>query len=226
MKKHFNQILSHATKTLPNYANHNIVFCSGGVDSVAITHILSKDKNLNIGIYHFNHKLRSQNDAMYYKVRELADFLGIAIYSNEREYNQTDLSEDGLRKSRLQSADLIFRNALFITGHHLDDCVESYMLNCIRGHQEYLPIPFCTKLKNNTIVHPFLFTKKAALRTYCEKHGLMKFVEEDETNNVSRGSRRNMIRNEILPIFKRDCVGLDTVVSKIMEKRLLVDLLK
>jgi tRNA(Ile)-lysidine synthase TilS/MesJ len=54
----------------------------------------------------------------------------------------------------------------------------------------------------------------------------MKYVVEDETNAISRGSRRNMLRNEIVPILERDKVGLETIIAKKMEKRLMLELLK
>jgi tRNA(Ile)-lysidine synthase TilS/MesJ len=54
----------------------------------------------------------------------------------------------------------------------------------------------------------------------------MRFVEEDSTNLESKGSRRNMIRNEILPILERDKVGMAKIVKKMMEKRLSLDIIK
>jgi tRNA(Ile)-lysidine synthase TilS/MesJ len=77
-----------------------------------------------------------------------------------------------------------------------------------------------------TICRPFIFSRKSEMIDYCKKHDLMRFVEEDSTNLESKGSRRNMIRNEILPILERDKVGMAKIVKKMMEKRLGLDILR
>jgi hypothetical protein len=54
----------------------------------------------------------------------------------------------------------------------------------------------------------------------------MKYVVEDETNKVTKGSRRNFIRNEIMPLIKREKMGLDTIVKKKMHQRLMLEIIK
>ena len=129
-------------------------------------------------------------------------------------------TEDACRKARLEHLKS-YKNTTFITAHHLDDCTESYLLNCIRGKEGFLPIPFHTDLdNNNNINRPFLFNRKKDFIVYAEKYDLLKYVAEDETNFQVRGSRRNLLRNQIIPILERENVGLQTIVKKKMTERL------
>jgi tRNA(Ile)-lysidine synthase TilS/MesJ len=103
----------------------------------------------------------------------------------------------------------------------LDDCAESYLLNCIRGKEGFLPIPFHTELSNGSCINrPFLFNRKKELMAYAERNNLLQYVVEDETNLQVRGSRRNLLRNNILPILEKENVGLTTIVKKKMVERL------
>jgi tRNA(Ile)-lysidine synthetase-like protein len=215
-----------------------VLMCSSGVDSIAGVHYLlskvnKRDRN-RYKVFHFNHRVRPQNDKMeesFYNFMdtELPSFYKTVIVRNDDNIKSSETTEAKLRDFRLKKMmEFIHRNVI-VTFHHLNDCVESYLLNCIRGHDSYQPIPFWTEWNQDTTsvsCHPFLFTKKQDFIDYCVKHDLMKYVVEDETNVLSKGSRRNMIRNEIIPILERDKVGLETIVSKKMHKRLMVDLLK
>jgi tRNA(Ile)-lysidine synthetase-like protein len=236
----------------PNW-NDTLVFplCSSGVDSVAATHFLFKkyyysqsiirDRRFSLMAFHIDHNYREQNEQMLLK---FSDFCRIECFPNLKNVlvhhgSRKTFTEDYLRKARLEVMSLLAtrtinsnnkRKVIFITGHHLDDCIENYMLNVIRGHPAYAPMPVMSKHTGEnyeyTICRPFIFSRKQEMIDYCKKHDLMRFVEEDSTNLESKGSRRNMIRNEILPILERDKVGMAKIVKKMMEKRLSLDIFR
>lgn len=197
-----------------------VLLCSSGVDSIAVSHFFIENigLNYNVSLLHFNHNLREQNLKM---VDSFIDFANSVSTPYEvATLLCKDKTEDSCRKARLSHLEN-YSNTVFITAHHLDDCAESYLLNCIRGKEGFLPIPFHTELVNsNCIVRPFIFNRKRDLIEYAEKNGLLQYVIEDETNVQVRGSRRNLMRNEILPILEREKVGLTTVVKKKMLERL------
>jgi len=204
-----------------------------GVDSVAAAHYcvtkLSKQYNRIISPRHFNHNLRKQNDLME------TSYISMLCDVRFRQMGHKpinlmgyikDKSEDGLRQARLEYIKNNVDCTIFITAHHLDDATESYMMNVLRGKEGFLPIPFITEVGSNLIVHPFIFTKKADFRQYAERNDLMQYVVEDETNKVTKGSRRNFIRNEIMPLLQREKMGLSTIVEKKMKERLFLDVIK
>ena len=103
--------------------------------------------------------------------------------------------------------------------HHLDDCVESYLMNCFNGVPEYVPIPFRTSWGDVEVVRPFLLTGKEDFRGYVERHGLMRYVTEDELNG-DLSLRRNWVRNCLRPMVETRYVGLSKVVKKKIENKL------
>ena len=208
-----------------------VILCSSGVDSISASHFYFKkikDRYGFHGIRHFNHNLRDQNNLMQISFEKFAEEQNIPRitypYSNLLEI--TDNSEDGLRQARLSFIKEYMDDSIIITGHHLDDATESYMMNVLRGKEGYLPIPFITEVGSNLIVHPFIFTKKIDFIQYAERNDLLKYVVEDETNSITKGSRRNFIRNEVLPLIRREKMGLDTIVKKKMNERLMIDIVK
>ena len=242
MIKFSEEIMELAFQKMPKCVSVNIL-CSMGVDSVAASHFYGKNiKEKYIkqnyhkfwGVRHFNHNQRPQNDAMEASFKHFS--LKYDTIDSDRFpcYSPVDLTElikenkteDGLRKARLKYIELFMHRSIIITAHHLDDATESYMLNVLRGKEGFLPIPFITEVGSNLIVHPFLFTKKKDFREYAERNDLMKFVVEDETNKVTKGSRRNFIRNEIMPLIQREKMGLDTIVKKKMNERLMLEIIK
>ena len=188
------------------------VALSMGVDSLAAFFYLQK-LGYNVTALHFNHKLRKQNDLMEKKVKDL----NIKHYIG---YGKNLKSEKSCRDARLKFFNEAAQNSIVITGHHLDDYVESYLLNCFRGHADYRPIKLVSDFNTFKIVHPFLLTEKKDFINFVNrwKGGYLKdFVTEDETNSQIKGSRRNWIRTEILPSMqlqkvslKKHCISLIT----------------
>lgn len=220
-----------------------IVMCSAGVDSIAAAHFFTKkyhSKLNNVFFLHINHMQRKQNNLMEHKFLQFASepqgvrsTIGYNIvhkcelYPFIKRLNVTPrCTEDQLRESRIQLITEQFHKCVFVTAHHLDDCVESHLLNVLRGKEEYQPMPFYTKVGENVIVHPFVFTRKKDFVEYATHHNLMQYVEEDETNKITKGSRRNMIRNKIIPTLEEERVGLATIVKKKMKKRLVLEILR
>lgn len=225
-----------AVRKMPKY-KEIISLCSMGVDSVAATHyffsknyskVRCDDKNPLLSMEHFNHGMREQNDKMeeMYNQYMCHPIIGFSGYPASKIKSLENYTEDSLRQARLELIKDRHNYKIFITAHHLDDATESYMMNVLRGKEGFLPIPFMTEVGTNLIVHPFLFTKKKDFREYAEKNNLMQFVVEDETNKVTKGSRRNFIRNEIMPLLEREKMGLDTIVKKKMHERLMLEIIK
>jgi tRNA(Ile)-lysidine synthetase-like protein len=214
------------------------IFCSMGVDSVAATHFLInnykniiKNDGIIITVVHFNHGLRNQNDKMQLRFEKFRNDLDLRGYTVLLECKNH--TEDECRKRRLEYIGNSVYMKMCITAHHMDDCAESYLLNVFRGKEGFLPIPFVTEISRDSkffdncfLCHPFLFTEKRDFIEYAEKNDLMKYVVEDETNSVVKGSRRNLIRNEIIPILDRERMGLKTIVKKKMKQRLMLELMR
>lgn len=195
------------------------VSVSGGVDSIAACHYMMT-RNFKIKLFHFNHKCSPTNEDMEKKVRDFAHHfdLPIKVMKREEDYNSSS-KEAALRNCRIKAMKSL--NSSIVCAHHLDDCVESYLMNCLKGTPEYIPIPYKTKFKNtyNFIYRPFLLTEKDSFIDYIEEHKLKRFISEDLTNKDSNYCMRNWMRNNIIPSINSRYKGLKKVVrKKILDK--------
>lgn len=189
------------------------VLISGGIDSIAAAHWLKVKYRKEFSILHFNHNVQEANAAMEDAVSSFAknfDILDYCVFTRKDVYYK-DLSENGLREFRLSAMSEIGGN--FITAHHLNDCVENYLDNCLKGTPEYKPIQESTAFDNFTIFHPFLTTTKQDFINYVNENDLNKFIVNDPTNSEN-DFKRNWIRNKLAKeIYDRN-IGIEKVVLK------------
>ena len=117
---------------------------SGGVDSMSLISLLlvrfqkKQDPLERIHIVHWNHKIREQSEieAQYLKTF----FQGLPFFYFERnseEKGNTNLKcdENTLRKRRYQCFYKVCKQEyapILLTGHHLEDRIETSFLNCMR----------------------------------------------------------------------------------------------
>lgn len=94
-----------------------------------------------------------------------------------------------------------------VTAHHLDDCVETYLFNCLHG--KHHTIPYC----HANVVRPFLTTPKSEFVCWCSRKKVPWC--EDESNEDMRYTR-NLIRHTIVPQALQVNPGLHKVVRKLV----------
>lgn len=196
---------------------HYYLAVSMGVDSVAALFWL-KSKGYNITPLHFNHNLRAQNGTMHDKFFDLCKFLNLEGKSSIGNNLKT---EADCRNARLNFYSKAATNGTIITAHHLNDWVENYILNCFRGHPNHTPFNLISNFEQFNLIHPFLLSKKIDFKQYLERNGWLKYVVEDETNNVVKGSRRNWIRNDIIPQMSSQKLSLEKFAKRKISKLLL-----
>ncbi len=205
-------------KPILSIPNNCIVACSSGSDSIAIAHYLHIN-GFRPTLWHFNHKIRPQNSLMEDSVASFSQYFGIPLVIDTAPPGPKTESE--CRDARLNAIKARFSDSCILLGHHLDDAVESHCLNFIRGKESYLPMPLKTELENgNVLLRPFILHEKEDLIKYNKKNNLERFVVEDETNKITKSSRRNWIRLSILPLFEEAKIGLSTIVRKKLLKSL------
>lgn len=178
------------------------VACSGGVDSVACAAILSEWRNVTLLHYsHSDHAHQYEIDV----VTKLAKVLGVHLLT----MSQPLLAENSNREARWRDARYEWFHSLnvpIVTGHTLDDAVEWYLMTCLRGRGEYMPV------ENKNVFRPFLLTEKQTLVDYCNHRGLSWW--EDPGNLNSEFSLRSRVRNTLVPVAL-DCEpGLKTMVRR------------
>lgn len=172
-----------------------IVAVSGGVDSVVLLHMLTREPGLELIVAHFDHGIRgdSADDAKF--VGELAESYGLP-FEAERVELGADASEAEARTARyafLKRVQQKHQAASVITAHHEDDIIETAVINMLRGtgHRGL------HSLKSRPeILRPLLHLKKADILEYAKEHNLK--WHEDSTNADTK-FLRNKIRSAVIP---------------------------
>ena len=167
-----------------------LIAVSGGVDSVVLLEMLAK-KHENILVAHFDHGIRedSKEDAIF--VRQLAVKYGVKFFTKREELG-ANASEEKARRARYKFLRELSekQNATIVTAHHLDDVIETIIINMVRGTGwRGLAV-----LNAEDIYRPLINFKKQEIINYAKQNNLK--WREDSTNSLNV-YMRNIVRHKI-----------------------------
>lgn len=179
---------------------------SGGVDSVVLCE-LCKQAGYDFVIAHCNFKLRgaeSERDEEF--VRKLGEKYGVEVFvkkfDTEKYSSKNKLSiQVAARELRYEwFQELIGSSvaAYVVTAHHVNDNIETMLMNFFKGtgiHGLKAILP-----KQGNLIRPLLFAKKEDLTAFASLHKL-KFVED--SSNASDKYTRNYFRNQLIPDLQK-----------------------
>jgi len=180
---------------------------SGGGDSVAMTVILKKlEDRLDVEIWaaHADHGLRasSKEDARF--SAGLAEKLGIPFKAGKLSIAQrgAESLEESARKERYAFLSRIAREVgagRIATGHTLNDRVETFLLNLLRGSGTR-GLSSLRPLRQDGVIRPLLGETRLDVREFLAKNGIE--YREDPTN-LDKRFQRNKLRIDVLPELAR-----------------------
>jgi len=179
-----------------------IIAYSGGVDSQVLLHAFAKVVPNQVVAFHINHGISEQADAWTDFCFLNACLLGVKFEVKKFSLKGISNLEDVARQARYGEFLKVMNNdTALVTGHHMDDQVETFMLNLMRGAglDGLAAMPESKSFGEGVHLRPFLAIGKQDLTDYAVKNNL-KWVE-DESNKDSVYDR-NFIRNEIMPLIK------------------------
>jgi tRNA(Ile)-lysidine synthase len=191
-------------KLLTKLPKNLSVACSGGVDSMALLDFLRLRHNVTACFFHHNTETSSKafNFLSSYC---LENSIPLQVDFLVDECPKGLSMEEHWRNARYQFLHSI--EGVVVTAHHLDDCVETYLFNCLHGKSHTIP------LWRNNVVRPFLTTPKSVFVSWCERH-VVPWVED--SSNFDFKYMRNHIRHRIVPEALKVNPGLRKVVKKIV----------
>lgn len=181
----------------------NLAF-SGGVDSLAVAHFLKNGKR-DLMLLHFNHGCE-YSDQIEKECLERAESLSLPIVVKKIDDgtpNKGQSLEDFWRRSRYRW--LRSYSDPFITCHHLDDAVETWVWSALHGNPKIIPV------SDDKVLRPFLTTEKQSFIDYAERHGLVAVHDE---YNFDNALTRNYIRANIMEHAYKINPGLKKVIRK------------
>lgn len=205
------------------FPNTKFIFAlSGGIDSVAACFLL-KRKNFDFVAVHINNKFIKQDDEISKDVQRFCHNEEIPLQTIDTAEKYVKGSKEdfcrNVRYKALREYAAGQKIEFICTAHHLDDCVESYFMNFLKGHTDFVPIQFYCKYPEATIFRPFLLNKKLDFTSYAAHNNLTQYVQEDELNS-DLDLMRNWTRKVILPEISKKYKGLHKVVSKKIKNHL------
>lgn len=183
------------------------VACSGGVDSMAIADFLSN--NHNVTLLFFNHGTTTSDSAQVF-LETLCDKKNIKLHVGEIKNARTPKgtsTEEHWRKERYKWLDSQAKllDTEIVTGHHLDDCVETWIWSSLHGTGKIIPY------RRKQVIRPFRLNTKDKFYAWAEKYSL-DFIED--ISNTNTKYVRNYVRHELMPHALRVNPGLHKVVRK------------
>jgi len=180
------------------------VAVSGGPDSVFLLTLLNalKDElNLNLTVLHFNHKLREEADREEQFVVKLVKTMNLEILTdqdNVKEFAKAKkLSiEHAARIKRY----IFFEKAKFqlnldfiATGHTMNDFVETFLINLLRGST--IDGLVSLKPKRNYFIRPIMVFKKEEILDFIRKNNIEFAIDK---SNMDKRFTRNKVRLDLL----------------------------
>lgn len=172
-----------------------IAAVSGGVDSMVMLDKLVRQASYRLVVAHVNHGIRADSDKDEALVRAVADRHGLTFVSTQLGLGAA-ASEDRARQARWQFLDQVKGDngaVAVATAHHLDDVVETIILNFRRGTGWR---GLASLRPTQEVKRPLLDMRKSEIVAYAIDHNLS--WREDTTNDDIKYSR-NLIRNFYMP---------------------------
>lgn len=191
-----------------------IVAVSGGLDSVALLHMLhhlSSTWNWRLIVAHVNHQFRgSESDQEAESVRRLAGTLRIPCevgVINVPEYIQknslnTQVAAREKRYQFLVQTAQHYEAHKIALAHHADDQAETLLMRLIRGSSPsgLSGMPIRRTEQKVELVRPFLRIYKSELLDYCKENSIH-FCED--SSNQERKYKRNQVRLDMIPFLQK-----------------------
>ena len=180
---------------------------SGGVDSVVLCE-LCKQAGYDFVIAHCNFQLRgeeSERDEQF--VRKLGEKYGVEV--RVKQFDTAGYASANKRNIQVAARELRYNwfaeilqdsgNTLrhILTAHHLDDNIETLLMNFFKGTgilglRGILP-------KQGRIIRPLLFARKEEILAFASEQGL---AYAADSSNASDKYTRNYFRNKLIPGIK------------------------
>ncbi len=172
-----------------------VVAVSGGADSMVLLDLLIRsDVKYSLIVAHYDHAMRAESSADEALVGSIAKTYGLG-YRTERS-EQPLRSEAEARAARYDFLERVRAAAgaqAIVTAHHLDDVIETSLLNLARGTGRRGLAP----MRSGRILRPLLGIGRRELRAYAAARDLR---WQEDASNYDESNPRNFLRHSLLPI--------------------------
>lgn len=184
------------------------VAVSGGADSVALLHFLTRlapQLGIEVIAVHINHHLRgAESDGDEAFVGELAEHLGAGFIREDADISdRPDNLEQAARDARrsvfysLMTANRVHRIA---TGHTLSDQAETVLFRLLRG-AGVTGLAGMRPVTVDGLFRPLLIFRRDEIREWLVANGL---PWREDSSNADTRFRRNYLRHDLIPRIRAE----------------------
>ncbi|WP_374549725.1 tRNA lysidine(34) synthetase TilS [Flavobacterium sp.] len=215
------KLQNHIDKNLSFLKDKRLLLAvSGGIDSMVLVHLCHQLK-LNFAVAHCNFQLRgneSDDDESFVK-SQIESLSNHFVTPSAVEVQKVNIplfiqkfDTANFAKEQKLSIQVVARNLRYdwfysllanhnfdyiITAHHLDDSIETFLINFTRGTglEGLTGIP----TRNDKIVRPLLIFSRNEIESYAKENNIA--WREDSSNSTDK-YWRNKLRHDVIPVLK------------------------
>ena len=203
MLRQFKQFVN--SNRLFDHSHSLLAAVSGGADSVVMLHLLAQCR-LKVAVAHCNFQLRGADaDGDEEFVRQLAESYEMPFFSirfdtlayAEQHHLSVEMAARELRYNWFAQLAAEHHFDRILTAHHLNDNIETLLLNLTRG----TGINGLTGIAaiNSNIARPLLFATRSQIEKYARLNNL---TFRTDYTNLTDDYQRNIVRHRIVPVLK------------------------
>ena len=192
------------------YGDTVVVGVSGGPDSMALLHLVTKIKEkIDIGIIcaHVNHNTGRPGqieDEIF--VKEWCQKNNIHLeHMTIDDYGDDNFHNEARSKRYVYFEKIVKDNhaKYLLTAHHGDDLIETILMRIVRGStlRGYSGFSEVVEMDGYAILRPFINVTKDDILKYNEKNGINYRIDDSNSKDVYT---RNRFRKYIVPEFKKE----------------------
>lgn len=180
-----------------------VVGLSGGIDSVVLLHALAalrKELGFSLSALHVHHGLSKNADRWARFCARSCRALRVPLRVQRVRVARTGEGlEAAARRARYQVFGRAQAEAIALA-HHLDDQVETVLLNLLRGAglRGLSGMPALGRLEGKLLLRPLLDLPRSAIEAHAAKLGL-EWIEDE--SNADEALTRNFLRRSVAPLL-------------------------
>lgn len=199
------ELLTHCLDSIPPSVKTCVLAFSGGLDSCVLLHLLANSRFFHIiKLWHVNHGLQIEAEAMAQFCQQQAKIYNLELKLSHLNLQNTESNIEAIaRTARYALFEKgLMPNDCLLTAHHMDDQVETFLLNVLRGSGSagLRGIATQKQIGQVPLIRPMLRFKRETLLDYAKQHNLEWF---EDPSNSSVQFNRNYIRHQVTPVIQQ-----------------------
>ncbi|WP_158583898.1 tRNA lysidine(34) synthetase TilS [Salinibius halmophilus] len=180
-----------------------VLACSGGVDSMVLLHMLRQTAvRQKLLVVHINHQLQPQaSDWVEFVRQQCGDLPNKTITVTVHDLGQG--LEASARQARYQAFEqLLGKDDVLLTAHHIDDQVETLFLRMLRGSSlaGLSGMQTWRQCGRGMLYRPLLSVTRETIVAYAQQYDIQ-WIEDP--SNVDTQYDRNFLRQQVLPLIQQ-----------------------